>query len=191
MAARQKRFSNVIGFDDAPFERNQRGAVTVVGTVYANLRFDGVLMGAIEKDGTDAAPVLTDMVQKSRFAQHVQLILLQGITMAGFNVVDPFALNRALRLPVLVVARRQPDFEAIRQALIRHIPEGAAKWATIQAIGPMEPAGSVYIQRIGLRKSEAADVLERFACHGHIPEPLRTAHLIAGAYATGHSRGNP
>jgi endonuclease V-like protein UPF0215 family len=32
-------------------------------------------------------------------------------------------------------------------------------------------------------------VVERFALHSHIPEPLRTAHLIAGAIAEGQSRG--
>ena len=48
--------SNVIGFDDAPFERDHRGKVEVVGTVYAGLRFDGVLIGAVEKDGETMRP---------------------------------------------------------------------------------------------------------------------------------------
>lgn len=47
--------SNVIGFDDAPFDRNTWDKVRIVGTVYAGPRLDGVLIGEIERDGFDAA----------------------------------------------------------------------------------------------------------------------------------------
>ncbi|MCF8025235.1 MAG: DUF99 family protein, partial [Desulfobacteraceae bacterium] len=57
-----KRLSNVAGFDDAPFDRAHRGNVSVVGTVYAELRFDGVLIGEIEKDGFDAAQKIADLI---------------------------------------------------------------------------------------------------------------------------------
>jgi hypothetical protein len=40
-----------------------------------------------------------------------------------------------------------------------------------------------------LSLGQAAAVIEELAVHGNIPEPLRTAHLIAGAMATGQSRG--
>jgi endonuclease V-like protein UPF0215 family len=187
----QHRLSNVIGFDDAPFERHQHGKVQVVGAVYANLRFDGVLIGEVEKDGEDAANELADLVSQSKFAEHAQLIMLQGITMAGFNVVDAFALYKALKLPVLVVARRRPDLNAIKNALDTHIRHGEEKWNIIKTLGPMEQAGPVYVQRVGLDLAHAIEIVEHFSIHSHLPEPLRTAHLIAGALSDGQSRGNP
>jgi endonuclease V-like protein UPF0215 family len=53
----------------------------------------------------------------------------------------------------------------------------------------MERAGDVWIQRAGLDAADAREVIERFATHSSIPEPLRAAHIIAGALARGESRG--
>ena len=117
--------------------------------------------------------------------------MLQGITLAGFNVVDVFDLHNALSLPILVVSRRQPDFGAIKTALCSHIKSGESKWAVIERLGPMEPAGAVVVQRVGLSLDQAAATIKFFSRHGNIPEPLRTAHLIAGALSNGQSRGAP
>lgn len=185
-----RRLSNIIGFDDAPFTPEQTGPVIVVGTVYAGLQLNGVVVGAVDKDGSDAAESLARLVSGSRFAGYPQLIMLQGITMAGFNVVDLGHLHRALALPVLAVSRRLPDLAAIRKALLETgLPQGERKWALIEQAGPMEPAGRAYVQRAGLSLEEAAAVVERFSIYGNLPEPLRTAHLIAGAIAEGQSRG--
>jgi endonuclease V-like protein UPF0215 family len=186
-----KRYSNIIGFDDAPFDPEHRGAVAIVGAVFAGLRLDGVLMGEIEKDGIDSAEVLIRVVSQSKFAEHAQLIMLQGIAFGGFNVVDVFALHEALKLPVLVVSRRLPDMEAIRKALTQQVPDGEKKWAVIARLGPMEAIRKVYVQRVGISLEEAESVIERFAIHSHIPEPIRVAHLIASALVEGESRGDP
>jgi len=188
---RTKRFSNVIGFDDAPFPRGHRGPVKVVGAVFAHQRLDGVLVGEIEKDGNDATRQLVHLVSHSKFYRHARLIMLQGITMGGFNVVDIIGLHRHLDLPVLVVARRPPDREAIRRALVQHLPGGREKWDLIEAAGVMEPAGDVFVQRVGMTLSQAIATIDQWPRHSQIPEPLRCAHLIAGAIATGQSRNRP
>jgi len=188
---RTRRFSNVIGFDDAPFSRHHLGAVTIVGAVFADRRLDGVLVGEIQKDGFDASDRLATLIENSKFYQHARLIMLQGITLGGFNVVDVFDLNRRLQRPVLVVARQAPDMDAVRRALVQHLPGGQAKWALLESLGAMEPVGGVYVQRVGLTLAQAADVIDQWAFHSRIPEPLRCAHLIAGALATGQSRNRP
>ena len=53
----------------------------------------------------------------------------------------------------------------------------------------MEPGEKVYVQRVGLSLDQAAGVIKQFTINGHIPEPLRVAHLIAGAIVDGQSRG--
>jgi endonuclease V-like protein UPF0215 family len=55
----------------------------------------------------------------------------------------------------------------------------------------MEPVAGVFVQRAGLSLADAEPVVRRLAVSGRIPEPLRTAHLIAGGLATGQSRGRP
>jgi len=186
----EKRFSNVIGFDDAPFDRDHADRVKVVGTVYAGLRFDGVLIGEVAKDGFDAAERMAELIKTSRFAEHIQLIMLQGIAVGGFNVVDVFELYDRLGLPVLVVARKQPDMDKIRSVLSTYIAMGDKKWRVIERLGDMEPLNAAHVQRVGLTLEQATAVMDQFVVHGHIPEPLRTAHIIAGALACGHSRGS-
>lgn len=181
--------SHVIGFDDAPFRRDHRGDVRVVGAVYAGIRLEGIISGKVRRDGANATRVLFAMIGRSKFASHLQLVMLQGIALAGFNVVDVKALSQRLALPVLVIARRAPDLEAMRNALLTRVPSGVRKWKLIDDLGPMEPIAGVYVQRVGISTAAAEEVIRRTSVHGRIPEPLRAAHLIAGGIETGESRG--
>lgn len=201
---------NVIGFDDGPFLRNHRGSVLLVGTVCAGTRLDGVVSGRVTRDGTDATRRMVELIRESQFREYVRAVLLQGIAVGGFNVVDVHALSETLGVPVLVVMRRLPDFPAIEKALFSRNPaerpnvRGAArKWALIQRAGPIEELalrGSevsglrgvrhrLWVQRVGLSSEMARRVLASTTLHGQVPEPLRLAHLIAGGVAWGHSRG--
>jgi endonuclease V-like protein UPF0215 family len=182
------RLSHVVGFDDAPFERSHRGDVLLVGAVYSGSRLDGVLSGRVRRDGINSTGKLTELVGRSRFYPQIQAVLLQGIAFAGFNVVDIHRLHSALERPVLVVCRRLPDLDRIRRALLHHVPGGRRKWALIERAGPMEPLAGVYVQRAGLSPETAGALIRGFALHGRLPEPLRTAHLIAGGIGRGESR---
>ncbi len=184
-----RALSNLIGFDDGPFSRDHRGEVRVVGTVYAGLRLDGVLSCQVRKDGDNATETLACTVLDCKFLEHAQGILIQGITLGGFNVVDIQALSQRLALPVMAVCRSRPDMAAVKQALLAHIPDGARKWQIIKRTGPVEPVGKVFVQRAGLSLDQARAVVEKFAVYSHMPEPLRTAHLIAGGIGCGQSRG--
>lgn len=158
----------------------------VIGTVYARTTLHGVVSGRVRRDGRNSTAELARLVNQS--PEHLQLILLQGIALAGFNVVDLHALHAQTGKPVLVVARRAPDLDRIRAALTR-VPGGARKWALIGAAGPMESCAGVFVQRAGLTLAQAQGALEAFTVTGRIPEPLRAAHLIARGVTQGHSRG--
>ncbi|HEU4616501.1 MAG TPA: DUF99 family protein [Gammaproteobacteria bacterium] len=180
--------SYVIGVDDAPFDRARRGNVPVVGAVFNGARLEGVLKTTVRRDGANATRQLERLIGESRFASSLQAVLLQGVTLAGFNVVDVPALHAALGLPVVVVCRREPDLERIRRALLRSVPGGRRKWALIERLPPARACRGVYVQSVGLDSETTAKLLDRFATSSRLPEPVRTAHLIAAAYAEGESR---
>lgn len=184
-----KRLSNVIGVDDGPFERSHRGDVPIVGTVLTRTRLDGVLVDRVRRDGANSTERVAAMIHRSPFFDHAQLVMLNGIALAGFNVIDLAALHTELRRPVLVVARKAPDLRAIERALRTRVPGGARKWRLIQEAGPMEPVEGVWVQRAGVTLASAAQVLRDSRVQGWIPEPLRIAHLIAGALVRGVSSG--
>jgi uncharacterized protein len=207
---------NVIGFDDGPFERDHRGDVLLVGVVCSGTRVDGVISGKIRRDGANATRVMIELVRASQFGEHVQAIMVQGIAVGGFNVVDVHGLSAALQIPVLVVTRRLPDMPAVKRALFIDVPKarprvkGATrKWRLIEQAGTMEVLGTsrrslrrlatatglrgapqkLWVQRVGLSLDEARNLVSDTTLHGNIPEPLRLAHLIAGGITTGKSRG--
>jgi endonuclease V-like protein UPF0215 family len=184
----KKILTHTVGIDDAPFQRKRSGDVPIIGTVFAGLRLDGVLSGKVRKDGVNATRAIAAMVQSSRFYPQIQVVMLQGIALAGFNVVDIAALHETLQRPVVVVCRKAPDYAAIKNALLEKVPGGPKKWALIEAAGAMEKTGNVYVQRAGIDKSSVAALIKHTAVNSVIPEPLRTAHLIAGGIATGESR---
>jgi endonuclease V-like protein UPF0215 family len=183
-----RAFSNVAGFDDGPFARAARGDVLLVGAVCARTRLDGVLTGRVRKDGANATARIAALLGDSPFHAHVQAVLLNGIAVGGFNVIDIHALAERLQRPVMVVARRPARMHLIQRAL-QSLPGGARKWRLIERAGPMEPVGGLYVQRAGLGLAEARVLLESTTLHGRLPEPLRLAHLIAGGVVTGTSRG--
>lgn len=200
----------VLGFDDGPFARDHRGDVLLVGVVCSRTRVDGVLAGRVRRDGSDATREMVRLVRESQFGRSVRAVLLQGIAVGGFNVVDLHGLHAALSVPVLVVTRRRPDMAAVRRALASRDPRGrpavrgaARKWALIERAGEVEPLRSssraarrgdvalpdIYVQRAGLTPAEAREIVLATTLHGNLPEPLRIAHLIAGGVTTGRSRG--
>ncbi len=183
-----RHYSHLVGFDDAPFAASHRGDVLLVGAVYAGERLEGVLSGRVRRDGVNSTRVLAALVAGSRFRPQLQAVLLQGIAVAGFNVVDLQALQRSLQLPVLTVCRRRPDMAAIQRALLTKVPGGRRKWALIEQAGPVEALAGVYVQRAGISREQAAELIDGCARSGALPEPLRTAHLIAGGIARGESR---
>ena len=207
---------NVIGFDDGPFARDHRGRVLLVGTVCSGTRLDGDVSGMIERDGSDSTRRMIELIRASQFGQCVQTVLLQGIAVGGFNVVDIHGLSEALGVGVLVATRRRPDMRSVHRALFSDDPparrprvRGASrKWRLIQAAGELELLGpsqrslrrsvatgqpvrrqDLWIQRAGLSVEQARKVVTATTLHGNLPEPLRLAHLIAGGIAAGKSRG--
>jgi endonuclease V-like protein UPF0215 family len=186
-----RSLSNVVGFDDSPFDLEHRGDVRVVGAVCARTRLDGVLSTTVRRDGSNATDRLIELVRTSRFQAHIRAVLLQGIALAGFNVVDLERLARALEIPVLVVVRKQPRLQMVRSALLERTAGGAEKWRLIEKHGPLERCGALWIQRVDLTLREAGELLAATTSHGNIPEPLRLAHIIAGGVERGASRGRP
>ena len=111
-----RRLSNVIGFDDAPFERSAPGQVALVGTVCSGTRLDIVVRGHVQQDGDDATRVMAELVREKALV-HVRAVLMKGITVAGFNVVDINALCDELAMPVLVVMRKRPKLDKFYDAM--------------------------------------------------------------------------
>lgn len=176
-----------IGIDDGPFARSDRGNVLVAGAVYrGGTVFDGLLTTAVRKDGWNATDKILSMLLDSKFLPQLHYIMLDGIAFGGFNIVDVDRLQRETGLKILVCVRRKPNLQAVKSAL-RHLTRPEKRWQLIQAAGKIRPIANLHCQLKGMDIDEAKQLLKLTCTRSHIPEPLRTAHLVAGGLVTGQS----
>jgi endonuclease V-like protein UPF0215 family len=175
----------VLGVDDGAFKQHVKGQVPVIGVVFrGGFWLDGVLHTSIEIDGFDATERIVSMITSSPHYRQLRVIMLNGITFAGFNIVDVKALYSATKLPVITVTREKPDFADIQKAL-QNLPNSEKRWGTILSAGePVEVStrnakAKVYMQTVGVSKEDAQKILRLTSTRSNIPEALRVAHLIA------------
>jgi len=114
-----KKEIRVIGIDDAPFNKFNDSKVLVVGVVMRGGSWvDGILSTKVAVDGDDSTKKIIEMINKCKFKPQLQCIFLDGIAVGGFNVIDVKELSKKTKLPVMVIIRRQPDIENIKNFLL-------------------------------------------------------------------------
>lgn len=175
----------VLGVDDGVFTPHVKGLVPVVGVVFrGGYWLDGVMHTKVEVDGFDATEKIASMIINSPHYKQLRVIMLNGITFAGFNVVNIKELNSETKLPVIAVTREQPNFAEIREA-IKNLPENEERWKTIKSAGKMFEVSTrsenekVYMHPSGILEEDARKILQLTSTRSSVPEALRVAHLIA------------
>jgi len=183
-----KREIRTLGIDDSPFKKFKKGNILVIGTIFrGGTLLDGLLTTKVSIDGDNSTKKLIHMINKSKFKPQLRCILLNGIALAGFNVIDIQELNKKTKIPVIVVIRKYPNFKKIEKTLKKI--NKSKKYQLIQKAGPVEKIGKIYIQRKGITLNKAKEILKLTCTRSLIPEPIRAAHLIAGGVITGESKG--
>jgi len=185
-----KKEIRILGIDDAPFDKLKDRKVLIIGTVYrgGNL-MDGVVSTYAEVDGDDATGALIELVKKTKHRPQLQIIMLKGLAVGGFNVIDISLLSKKTRMPVVVVMKEEPNFDKIKKAL-DNVKEGCKKWELIKKAGRIIKVSHLYVQHAGnISGKELAELLAITCTHGKVPEPIRAAHLIASGVVLGESRG--
>ena len=175
----------MLGIDDGRFVSRTKGTVDVVGVVYrGGFWFEGVMHTEITLDGLDATEKIACMIESSPYYRELRAVILDGITFAGFNVVDVSKLSLRVDLPVMSVAREKPDLVIIGRAL-KNLPEFEVRWQAIENSGEFfevetrNGENPVYIQIAGILLENAKKIMKRTSTLSNIPEALRVAHIIA------------
>lgn len=181
----------VIGWDDCAFSFRQK-KVLVVGVVFRGGSFlDGMLSVHIEKDGNDATGKISQAILNSRHYDQLSYIMLNGVTVAGFNVINIKELSKKTKLPVIAIQRKEPNMKDFLEAM-RKMSNYKQKLEAIKADGKFFcftfGGKEILYQKSGLDTTECAELLRITCVRSNVPEPLRVAHLIASGLS-GESRG--
>jgi endonuclease V-like protein UPF0215 family len=174
----------VVGVDDGVFVPHTQGKCDVIGVVFrGGYWLDGVMRTQIEIDGMDATEKIAEMITSSPHYGQLRIIMLDGVTFAGFNVVDTSKLFEMTKLPVIAVTREKPDFDDIRKAL-ENLPFAEERWKAIKNADKIvkvftKGEKAVFMQVTGIEESTAKRIVKSTATRSNVPEALRVAHLIA------------
>jgi uncharacterized protein len=188
-----KQEIRILGIDDSPFPSHTTDKVMIVGTVFrAGNWLDGVLSTYISGDGTDATKKITEMVKNSRNLGQLGVIMLDGITFGGFNLVSIRKIFESTGIPVIVIMRKVPNFERIKNALKR-FDDWQERWSCVIDAGEVYKVNNsepIFIQIHGIERADAEDIVRLSTTRSAIPEPIRVAHIIAAGIVTGESKGS-
>lgn len=188
-----KREIRILGLDDSPFLPHTNQPVMIIGTVFrAGNWLDGVLRTFIQGDGRDATCKIIDMINSTRHKDQLGVMMMDGVTFGGFNVINIQKIFQSTGIPVIVIMRRYPDFEKIKKAL-KHFNDWKKRWKDIMDAGKIyeiEDKENIYIQICGIDLEDAKKIIKLSTTRSAIPEPIRVAHLIAAGVVTGESKGS-
>jgi uncharacterized protein len=175
----------VLGIDDGRFIPHTKGTVDIVGVVYrGGYLFEGIMRAEITIDGLDATEKMAVMIKNSPYYREIRVVVLDGVTFAGFNVVDIHELSTLVDLPVMSVTREKPDLEEIKTAL-KNLPDFEKRWIAMQSAGMLLEIETrvgenpVYVQTAGILPEDAENIIKKTSTQSNIPEPLRVAHIVA------------
>jgi len=182
----------ILAIDDSALIGNQ---IMIIGAFFRGGEWlDGVMRAYITRDGMDSTEIITNMIMSSKHREQIRVIMLDGMTYAGFNPVDINYIWELTGIPVVVVMRTYPDLRKIGDALL-HLPEPKKRMDIILRAGNITQVRTkpgynpLYIQCAGIEAQHAAKIVRLTATRSNIPEPLRVAHLIATGIVLGESRG--
>jgi uncharacterized protein len=180
---------HVLGIDDGPFDKRQKRPVRLVAVLMEGCDLvEGMALAEFPVDGDDATGFLAEWIKGLRWGPALQAVVLGGITLAGLGLVDLEKLSRRLGIPVLAVTRRETAKSRIGEALT------AAGLADRLPLVRRSPAAvrvrpGLHMAFAGTDRDSAITLIEATLRKSRMPEPLRLAHLIAGALERGQSRG--
>jgi len=182
-----KQEIRILGIDDSSFSPRKTKSATLVGIVFrGGLWLDGAMKARVKVDGLDATDKIVDMIKSSPHYEQLRVVMLNGITFAGFNIVNIKKLFESTGLPVIAITREKPNLEDVKNALT-NLPNQEERWKSIQDAGEIIRIrvrdSDLYMQTAGISEQDAEDVVRVSCTRGNLPESLRVAHIVASGLA--------
>ncbi len=180
-----KQGARILAIDDSFFRKGDKDNL-LVGIIGRMGVVEGVISFRVSVDGDDATRKIIRRTTASRFSDQIRLIALNGVAVAGLNIVDLEEASKRLGMPVVNIVRRKPHSSELAKAIRLRGKDSERKLALLQRLNASfttKRMNGFYVQCAGAEPKELSKLL---------PEAvslLRLAHFVANGVATGESRG--
>jgi endonuclease V-like protein UPF0215 family len=162
--------------------RGEDGESYLAGTVVRASRvLDGIVYTTATVGGTDATDAVVRLHENAD-REDLPLLILSGVALSWYNLVDLCAVHDATELPVLSVTYEESD--GLRDAVKREFEGDAAKerLSVYDSLPPRRrldnDGNELYVRSVGVEDERADEWVHGFTHDGR-PEPLRVARLAA------------
>lgn len=184
--------SHYLGIDDGYFPKKFKGMKgrTVLAAVMTRHPSASVLcieFTYITVDGLDATTAAAYLVDRCRTRAEPQLVFLDGVTYAGFNIIDPERLHLITGLPIAVIFWRPLNMEKVRKALANHFPDWRYRYGIIEGVyrrsTPLEhgQGSALRIASYGVSTAVARQAVASSRIYHPYPYPLKLADTVASS----------
>ena len=164
------------------FSQDSKKSVLSGIVMSTDLVIDGFVFGHSTVGGNDATDVILSMYERLG-RPDVSFLLISGIVISLYNIVDVKRISEKIGLPVIGVTYK--DSEGIEDAIKHHFPKSyESKLVEYSSLGEREKitlhtSHDLYIRNEGCTITEATQLLNKLTLQGSFPEPLRIAQMLA------------
>lgn len=143
---------------------------------------DGFVFGKCTIYGDDATDSILKMYLQTKRGD-INFIMLSGLVIAMYNIVDIETLGKTTGLPVIGVTYEKS--EGLESVLQSHFPDSyKEKMQKYHKLGSrstvrLHTGRELYVRTHGCTIKEAMTLLDTLTLQGSTPEPLRVAQLLA------------
>lgn len=158
--------------------RGQTGESYFAGAVVRASRVaDDFVFGTTTVGGTDATETVIRLYERLD-REDVRFLMLSGVALSWYNLVDLSAVHEATGVPVVSVTYERSD--GLRDAIEDEFEgeERDKRLALYDRLPDRRKAGGMYVRSVGVEDDRAAELVRGFTYDGR-PEPVRVARLAA------------
>lgn len=172
----------ILGIDDAPFKHSDTETF-LTGVVYRGTEFiEDIRTVRIEVDADNSSEKVLELYDRCNNPRQIKAVLLDGISFAGFNILELDRIATELDRPVVAVTPNRPDREGFREAM-KNSGNYDKNFEQLPEYRELDlKDGTVYFQFSGCGREEAKELIESSIIHGQVPEPIRVADMIGRAF---------
>lgn len=176
----------IAAFASGPISKKRKDTL-LVGIIGRKSIIEGVVSDRIGVNGINSTNSIYKKIHNSRFSEQIRIIALNGIALAGLNIVDVGFLERRLKINTIIVTRRKPNKKKLIHAI------NSFKNSNGIDIGYQKNILSKYKRKpkrmLGFYVESGIDPIELKNLIEPTVELLRLAHIVARGVSTGESKG--